>query len=485
MDVSTISDRLGSALSAAAAPPVVATPEPTPAPVATPEPAATETTTEPEIQFDDAPELNFDDEPAAPAVAAPAQPVAPERLSPEDDTKAIAELSAILQAGGAPKQIENAFMRTNRGKEQLALFKADRILKQPPEFDPTTGENRGGLGFMPTADQIKEFHRGHSDWTAMVQEFAVNPHNFATNWFSPDSQGNFREGTDQVLASIPQVIDQIYSNAEQSGNRVLAEKSVGMFRAVFAPMQKSYLDGLYARAAEMPDPAQREQIINAARFVEADMFGKFRDDAKVAATTHPESPADARMRELDERENRLNAWETKKQTVAQKEAENEVFATIDQSLNRYLEKALLPSKAGMSERTWRAAVKDFKSEIQGVIRKDPVGWREFNFKLSAARTNRGADARAAAVQAYEQLAQRHIRARYRTVLQELATDATRQNGALHATAAAAAAQTAPAANGGQAPPQSIMPTSKVARLPGEDPAEYNQRRLRAALGSPN
>jgi hypothetical protein len=442
--------------------------------------AASAPTPEPEIQFDDEPELNFDDEPAAPPVAA-----APPVETPDDDAKAVEALSAILRAGGVPKQIENAFFRTNIGRQQLAHFKADRILKQPPEFDPATGENRGGLGFMPTADQIKEFHRGHSDWTAMTQEFSVNPQSFATNWFAPDSQGNFREGADQVLASIPQVIDQIYNNAEQSGNRVLAEKSVSMFRAVFAPMQKSYLDGLYARAAEILDPAQREQAINAARYIEADMFGKFRDDAKVAATSQPESPADARMRELDEREQRLNAWETKKQTVAQKEAENEIFSTIDQNLMRDLEKALAPAKPGMSQRVFRAAVNDFKREIQIAVQKNPVGWRDFNFKLSAARTNRGADARTAPVQVYQQMARQMIQARYRTVLQELATEATRQNGALHATAAAAAAQTAPAANGGQAPPQSIMPTSKVPRLPGEDPAEYNQRRLRAALGSPN
>ena len=44
--------------------------------------------------------------------------------------------------------------------------------------------------------------------------------------------------------------------------------------------------------------------------------------------------------------------------------------------------------------------------------------------------------------------------------------------------AAAAAQTAPSVNGGQTPSQSVVPgTERVARLQGEDPADYFQRRL--------
>jgi hypothetical protein len=487
MDVASMAERMSSAVSAmptstpaepAVSTPTPSTPEPTPA---TPEPATTPAAapvaTGPELTFeDDEPELTFEDEEAAPPppAAAPAAPA---------EDKEAAELSALLKANGLPKQVEDAFMRTNRGRNLLAIYKSERVLKESPNFDPATGENKGGLGFMPTPEQIKDYHRAHSDWSAMTQEFVTNPASFALNWFGPDATGNFREGVDKVLASVPQVLDQAYAHAERTGNQQLREQAVGMYRTVFAPMLQTYLDGFYQRATALQDPAQREQFINAARAIESDMFGKFREDSKLA----PPSAADPlaeREQELAERERRLNAWQTKQQGEAQKAAENEIFSTIDQNLTKDCEKALASVKNGMSERAFRAAVNDFKREIQDAVRKNHVATREFNFKLSAARTARGADARTAPVQVYQQTARQAIQARYRTVLQELATGAERQNGALHATASAAAAQTAPAVNGGQAPPQSIVPGATITRKPGEDRAEYMQRRLAGAL-SPN
>jgi hypothetical protein len=481
-----MADRISSAASApppsVPAEPVSAPVTPEPSAPATPEPASSPAPVaaapvEPELTFEDEPELNFDDEPApSPAPVAAAAPPVP-------DAEA-AELSALLKANGLPKQVEDAFMRTNRGRNLLAIYKAERVLKQAPELDPTTGENKGGLGYMPTPEQIKQFHQAHSDWSANVQEFSTNPQSWAINWFGPDAGGNFREGTDKVLASVPQVLDQVFAHAQQTGNQQLQEQAVGMYRSVFAPMLQSYLDGFYARATSIADPAQREQFINAARAIEADMFGKFREDSKLAPPQAPD-PLAQREQEIAEKERRLNAWQTKQQTEAQRATENEIFSTIDQNLTKDCEKALASVKGGMSERAFRAAVNDFKREIQDAVKKNHVASREFNFKLSAARTARGADARTAPVQVYQQTARQAIQARYRTVLQELAMDGQRQNGALHATAAAAAAQTAPAVNGGQTPPQSIVPGVTVTRKPGEDRAEYMQRRLAGALGSPN
>jgi hypothetical protein len=431
--------------------------------------------TEPELTFEDEPELTFEDEePAPPQAAAPAAPA---------EDKEAAELSALLKANGLPKQVEDAFMRTNRGRNLLAIYKSERVLKEAPNFDPATGENKGGLGFMPTPEQIKDYHRAHSDWNAMTQEFVTNPASFALNWFGPDATGNFREGVDKVLANVPQVLDQAFSHAERTGNQQLAQQAVALHRAVFNPLLQQYLDGLYTRATKTGDTAERESLINAARFVEADMFGKFRDDSKLAPPGAAD-PLAEREAAVAEEERRLSAWRTKQQSEAQKAVENDIFSTIDQNLTRDCEKALASVKAGMSERVFRAAVNDFKREIQEAVRKNHVATRDFNFKLSAARTARGADARTAPVQVYQQTARQAIQARYRTVLQELATGVERQNGALHATASAAAAQTAPAVNGGQAPPQSIVPSVTITRKPGEDRAEYMQRRLAGAL-SPN
>ena len=488
MDVSAMAERISSAASApppaaeSSVAPVVETPaaapieQAAPPAVAEPAPAA-----EPELQFDDDPApLEFDAE-------EPAQQAAPEPPKAEavpEDQKGVADLQALLKAGGLPKQVEDALMRTNRGRNLLALYKSERILKETPNYDPATGRNVGGLGFMPTPEQVKEYHQGHADFQASQQEFGTNPQSWAVNWFGPDSAGNFRPGIDQVLPNIPQVIDQAYNHAVNTGNEALQKQTVELYRSVFSPMLESYLSGFYERARSVANPQERENLINAARIIEGDMFGKTRPDEQLA----PPGPTDAiaeRERSLEERERRLNAWQTKTQTDAQKATENEIFTTIDQRLVQDCEKALSTVKAGMSPRAFRAAVNDFKKEVQDAVRKDHVGWRDFNFSLSTARTSRGADARTVPVQTYQQIARRVIQGRYRQVLQELQSDALRQNGALHTTAAHAAAQTAPAANGGQPPAQSVVAEAKIARLPGESQTDYFERRIRNRMGSPN
>lgn len=481
-----MAERISSAASAPTEP-VATSPEPVTVPVATPEatptPASPAPTPEPDLQFEDEPEpLKFDDEPEPAAAAEAPAPAKPEAA---DDQKAVADLAALLKNGGLPKPVEDALMRTNRGRNLLSLYKSERVLKESPNFDPATGRNAGGLGFMPTPDQIKEFHQGHADWQANSHEFAANPQSWAVNWFGPDRTGNFRDGVDKVLASVPQVIDQAYNHAVSTGNQAMQEQSVALYRTVFTPMLTSYLDGFYARANQIQDPAERDRVLDAARAIEIDVLGKVRGDGQPAASPKPDDAFAARERELTEREARFNAWQTKALTDAQKQAENEIFSNIEQNLTKDLEKALSTVKDGMSPRAFRAAVNDFKAEVKEAVRKDHIGSRDFNFSLSTARTARGADARTAPVQTYRQIAQRVIQSRYRTVLQELGTDALRQNGAAHAAAANSAAQTAPAANGGQPPSQSVVAEAKIARRPGEDNTDYFQRRLAAKMGSPN
>ena len=489
MDVSAMAERISSAASApppaaeSSVAPVVEMPAATPveqaAPPAVAEPVAA---AEPDLQFDDDPApIDFDAEEPAQQASAPEPPKV--EAVPEDQ-KGIADLQALLKAGGLPKQVEDALMRTNRGRNLLALYKSERILKETPNYDPATGRNVGGLGFMPTPEQVKEYHQGHADFQASQQEFTTNPQSWAVNWFGPDSAGNFRQGIDQVLPNIPQVIDQAYNHAVNTGNEALRQQTVELYRSVFKPMLESYLGGFYERARSIANPQDRENWINAARIIEGDMFEKTRPDEQLA----PPGPTDAlaeRERSIEERERRMNAWQTKAQTDAQKATEDEIFVTIDQRLAQDCERALMSIKAGKTEREFRALVNDFKKEIQDAVRKDHVGWRDFNFSLSTARTARGAEARTAPVQTYRQIAQRVIQSRYRPYLQELASDAVRQNGALHTTAAHAAAQTAPAANGGQPPSQSVVAEAKIARLPGESQTDWFERRIRNRMGSPN
>lgn len=477
MDVSSMADRFSAAISSAEAPPVESSPAASipEIPAITSSSSAAEAAPEtpaaaspqPELTFEDDPaELDFDAEPAA---AAPEVPPIPAAEDPKFE-------------GLLPKQVENAFMATNRGRHLLATYKSMRDLRAEPQIDPASGQNVGGLGFIPNTEQIRDYHRAHSDMRAMEHEFSANPQSFAVNWFAPDAQGNFREGVEGVIAALPTVLDQIYAVANQNGNQELAAKAEGLFKAAFIPMASGYLDGLYTRARALTDPAQREYYLNAARAIEFDLTGKHRGDDQLAPPK-PEDALVARERTLAEKEQRLNAWQTRSMTEQQKQSENQIFSTIDRTLTGDIEKALSSVKDALPARAFRAAVNDFKAEIQKAVRANHIGWRDFNFSLSRARAARGAEAQQAPVQAYQQLARQAIRNSYRTVLQELATGAVRQNAAQHATALAGAANTAPAANGGQPPSQSVMPGSpKIARMPGEDTADYARRRIDAVLG---
>lgn len=526
MNESALADRISAAISSPESPSAPATPSPAPsstpaaspapvpsvsAPTPTTVPSTTAPTSGPDtsLTFDDAPDLNFDDDgnladtdpsKTLPTAAQPAQAAAsptpdpaatiPPTVTPTTPTQdEVANLARVLSEGGLPKEVETAFLKTNRGKSMLALFKAERVLRDLPQTDPVTGENTGGIGFMPTPDQIKEYHRAHSDIQAMENEFHMNPSSFLNNWFAPDSQGQFREGTEQVLSQIPAVIDQIYARSEQTGDQALKQRAIGMYASVFNPMARSYIDGLYQKALAIPETTDDQKqykngLLNAARQIEWDLFGKYKPDGELTPGPAPD-PLAAREQAIAEREQRLLAWQQKGMTEHQKATEQQIFGTIDSNLTRDIEKALATVKDALPPRAYRAAVSDFKREVQEAARRDQAGFRAFNFSLSRARSSRGADALQAPVAEYQRISRSVIQARYRNVLSELVNGAVRQNLAQHQAAENGSAQRGPAVNGGQVPPQSVVPgqNGRPQRLNGEDRADYMARVLSERLST--
>lgn len=525
MDASALADRISTAMTTAAPPPVTSAPDTSsaPPPITSAPAAPPATTSTPNaapasasplttggagLSFDDPDELNFDDDgnlesssaslsASAPSVTDQAavpfpqdQTAAPPAPATPTQTDDVANLAKVLSEGGLPKEVENALMKTNRGRNLLSLYKSERVLKDLPQVDPQTGENIGGIGFMPTADQIKEFHQAHSDVQAMEHEFAANPASFLNNWFAPDAAGQFREGTEQVLSQIPSVIDQIYARAKQTGDQALEQRSVQMYASVFHPMAQSYLEGLYRRGMEAPDgtPEQKQHkyaILDAARQLDFDLFGKYKPDQELMVAPQVADPLAQREQAIAERERRYLAWQKQGATENQKEVENKIFNTIDQNLTRDIEKAFATVKGALPERAYRAAINDFKREVQEAARRDQAGFRAFNFALSRARSSRGADALQAPAAEYQRISRSVIQARYRTVLSELANGAVRQNLAQHQAAANGASQHGPAVNGGQVPAQSVVPgqNGNSQRLPGEDRVEYMSRRFRDSMAA--
>ena len=457
MDIASMAERMSSAVAAASSTSSAVADAPaessTPAPVSSPAPdtstptpesqPATTPISEPELTFeDDEPELDFDADPdKQPA------PVAPSPVAATPPAVPGSKFDNML-----PKQVETAFLKTNRGRNLLATYKAERVLREPPQVDPSTGENIGGLGYMPTADQIKDFHARASDWEASHQEFETNPQSWVVNHFMESGGSAIRAGAENVLATLPTAINAAYDAAIRSGDKAQEERAVNAFKSVFQPMALEYINGLYDRARQIADPARREQYLNGARTIEFDLTGKFRGDDQLA----PPKPEDAlvqRERAVQEQERNLLAWRQRNQSEAVTQVRSQVFSDIDQAVVKDIERAFATAglQNTMKPFAFKAAVEAFKSQVQQGVRQNQFAFRQYNFALSKLGPNSTAEQRQDVARIYQQAARQTIKTGYRTILKELVDGTVNQNATARATAASASSQTAPSVNGGQPP----------------------------------
>ena len=198
--------------SAHPAPPAPEAPAPAPAPATPTTPSGPLGITEDALaEFDfDAPSPSPSPSPAGAtperaegvplAPTAPAAPAAPGTPAQPLDDEAVANLAKLLHDGGIPKEVESAFLATNRGRRMLDTFKAMRELESPP--DPNN-PSIGGIGFVPTTEQIRQFYSASSAFESLQDEFDNNPESFFVNFFRPvqtDSGPQFRPGVPQIAS---------------------------------------------------------------------------------------------------------------------------------------------------------------------------------------------------------------------------------------------------------------------------------------------
>jgi len=476
MDTTAIAERLSASMASVAAPPDVSStstsaPETTTtaAPVPVPEVAPSTTTTPaapaptPELQFEDDPEpLKFDEEESAPPE--PVAEAAPQPTATETGFE-----------GALPKDVETRFLATERGRRILSTFKDMRELTAQPNYDPATGENLGGLGFTPHATQIKEWHAAQSDLEAMEHEFTANPTSFLSNWLVPD--GNYREGAESVLGSIPQLLTQTYSQAMQTGNEQLAQRTTAAFQSLFRPLANEFVAGVYEQAKHEPDVARREWLVNVGRGMEALLNnGKYRPDEQLKPPT-PQDELTQREQVLAQREQQIRTWQQRSQSEAVQAAKSQTISQLDNAVTQDISKAFSSVKDHVKPAVLAAYQAQFKKEMLESLYRNQQVQRSFNFALAKIRSVGDADASRAAIQVYREAARQWISANYRARLKDLADGAVSQNAAAHATAQQGASQTAPSTGNGHAAAQSLVPETKLVRQPGEDMETYMQRRF--------
>lgn len=455
-------------------PPATSTPEPLPA--APPEPAITA----PVVAELDLEAIDLD------AVVAPATEPAPDATPAIGDREAWQQLQAAVDAGEIPEKIETAFLRTPRGKQMLTSFKTNRELQKPWED--------GGIGTVPTVEEIREGHGFRNDVRVMRHEFRDNPTGFASNvlGLKVDQGGNAVDGissyfggpaeVEQFLSSLPKVLAQ-HANTP-TGQRLID--------AYATPIFKSFLDTQYQSALALPATTEQEQnlkarAIDALQMTEYLRFGKARPLNGVTAPAGLQpgevSPEVTELRARAERaEQLLNQQRNTAQGALVNQVKDASRTSAMTDINKILETTGL-SKVYPKE-LLQPLVQDLYKRIDDLVtgasgtQFDRSGYQTYQIQLADLARDPNPSKPAAMYQRiFRNVLQTHpdIKAQ----LTALVHNAKSQSDAKIGQQAAAQVRTEPVGNGSPVP-TSVLPNG-LQKNPGESSAEFNARRLGAGL----
>ncbi len=429
-------------------------------------------------------------EAAKPVVAEPAKPpVSPEEqaamvegLSPEDQ---VVLQKIIDQHGKGAHALETVLLRTNRGRRMVQALKTQQALEAPPED--------GGIGHVPTIEQIRDYHQAHVDLQTMVHEFEANPLSWTLNFFGKDiGSGQPRAGAAEVLGNLP---------------AVLAQHAPEMLGALVNPILSRYntrlLNDLYQRAVSVPEGQgldartgidDRTRSMDVARILEFYLTGQTRPApaATGPAAADPLAPERQRLQREQEavQQERAGIQQTR---VAQFEssAATEIDRVVMHDINSVLKARgfldafpegsfqLTALRDRLRDQVYDRVAGNAQRGTQPLI---PTQFQNFRVQLDRAQRaflGTGKSDFAAPVRTYRQMVQQVLK-RLAPELGAAVTTAKQVSDDRHAQLALAAGRPAPAPGGGAPVPQSILP-ALPARQPGETQDEWTSRQIRERL----
>jgi len=414
----------GPTLSAEPEAPAVETP-------AAEEPAADEEFTLPGID-DDAPPAAEEAPPTDEAPAEGSQPVDPKDIDSD-----------------IPERVVGAFMASSRGKRVLGAFKTLRDVSKLPD--------EGGIGFIPTVGDIKEFHAAQQDWIAIQKDFsAPEPESkarFLDFWLGPDQQGRIRPGAEELAEMLP-----VYLN----------EKNPQAFQRLSRPMY----EGLATRFMELSkvsaDPEESKMLAAAADLIARDQLGR----PLIQPADQPQGtqlPADV-QRELDELRRFRQSQQQQQQTSAQQQQtafSNDIDARCDRQLLADVEEALKPA-AGVREANgfvYEATKAKLVSDLKAHLQRNTTGMSRVEFAKSRAVNSRDPQMAGAVIQEQRRLYIEPLRQLRGEALKALGVTLAAKSAATADQRNLSAGKTAPTATTAvpPAPPSSADPNAR----PGE------------------
>lgn len=410
--------------------------------------------------------------PVAPAVESPATtenvetPVeAPEQEEFQFEDESLPEVDESEDRPWAkmlPKEVEAQFLKTPRGRMMLQQFKVAQELSKPIA--------EGGLGRIPTVEEIRESSQDSSSLELMTHEFH-NAHqdpiygpNWIRQWFQPVN-GMIPQGAMAVARAIP---------------GVMAELSPDYYKAVAVPIAVRYMEEWYEKAAAAPDEQTRILFFNVARQMEQDLTGKYREvPESLWKEGRPQAGGvDPRQVELDSKLQQINNFQRQQQQHQLAQFNQSVNTTINGLVMADIKAALKPIEGTLSEESFNDAVDGMYRKVIKTVNGSPENLRNFNILIDRAKSTRQRDDVFAAAVAWRNLARPIIRGMRTGYIKNAASSMKAQSDSRHSTLQEASQKISP--GGVQQPTQKDL-GSPVKRLPGETHEEFLLRRTRELL----
>lgn len=448
----------------------------------------------------EAPEVNLEaiDFDAPPEPEKPATPELPDAVATEPKTPEadlVKQLAETLTKGDIPAKVEEVFLKTARGRQMLTSFKTLRDLAQPPD--------KGGIGRVPTMDEIKAADLAARDLMAMRFDFENNPVSFAANLFrlNPETGSSYfgePAKVQQVLETIPQVLFQAIQ--ESANNPVQKPIYENLYLAYSAPVFSNFFNHQYTQAMAMPQetPEQIAQyraanqepplltdkirLLDALQISEFKAFGKARPLNWNPIQTNGAAAPDLEKQQLLERLRQAEAQVNSSRTAQQQaiagtiesSGKSSAMADIGTVLKQTGVDKIYPTSVVTSQQ--EVIYQELKAALPA---HDPGGWQAYLIQLQQAQ--RGQIDPEVAAKSYRRLFQNAIRTSpaVRERLNDLVKGAKAHVDAQHATRQQSQLRTEPDGTGIPAP-SSVVPSQQLARQPGESIEDYNTRRILAA-----
>lgn len=361
-----------------------------------------------------------------------------------------------------PKEVESAFLKTNRGRRMLSSFKTIQELERDPA--------EGGLGFAPTAEQIKEAFTFGSDMRVMSDEFhSGDPNgarNFVQQWFGLDG-GKITLGARTVAQQILPTLAQVHPD---------------LYNEVAIVALDRYQQHLLAGAMKDPSlsPEERAYAANVAIGIQHLTGMKQWEEAELKELQDSilqmkrGAPTDRREEEINQKLKRIEDYERRNREESLKSFSATLEKEEASGVRSDIQEALKSIKDALPESIYGPIEEKVLRRVREKVGQNTLGLREVKALRSRALNTRDPGDIAAAARAYRNLARPVIKLLRGEYLRD-ASGLVRQRSDERNKIASMADGKRGSTSVAKPTAQSILPGGDLARQEGEDFRSYIER----------